>query len=63
MNKLIFLIVTVAITSGCVNSNNNTRFVAVAKVGDEVLYLHQVPSLATMASTREDSLIIVRDYV
>ncbi|HOO98878.1 MAG TPA: hypothetical protein PLV06_10815 [Bacteroidales bacterium] len=63
MNKVILFIVTAALVSGCANHNNNNRFVAVAKVGDEVLYLHQVPSLSTMAATREDSLIIVRDYV
>lgn len=63
MNRLLIIILTAIMAAGCSNHGRETKRVVVARAGNEVLYLDQVPLLLTSESTAIDSAGIINEYV
>jgi hypothetical protein len=49
--------------AGCTNSSNQGKRVPVAKAGEAVLYLDQIPSFAQPESIEADSAAMTRDFI
>lgn len=63
MNRILIFLLIAGLASGCANRNGNHKSVPVARVGDAVLYIDQVPGLSGAVYSREDSIGIIRDYI
>jgi len=62
MNRLILLIILLALLTSCGNKKSAPVRVAVAAVGNKTLYLDQIPKLLTETS-QPDSIAIVQNYI
>jgi hypothetical protein len=63
MNKILTLLLIIALTTGCSNHKNTYKSVAVARAGDVVLYLDQITPLIQPGTSQADSTAIVQDYI
>jgi len=62
MNRLLTLLLIIAVAAGCDKRSNSLKRVAVASAGGAVLYLDQIPKLQP-GTTAADSSAIIQDYV
>jgi hypothetical protein len=63
MNRVLVILLILLFTVSCKKSNNAEKRVAIAKAGDEVLYLDQVPKLIFPDTSKADSTVIVQNYI
>jgi hypothetical protein len=63
MNRVLGIFLILLFTVGCKNSNNTEKRIAIAKAGDEVLYLDQIPIPVFPGTSKADSTIIVQNYI
>jgi len=63
MNKIVVLLVLILTVAGCTNSNNQGKRIALAKAGETILYLDQLPSQLTSGITEADSAALIHDYI
>ncbi|MCX6330288.1 MAG: hypothetical protein NTZ85_12365 [Bacteroidia bacterium] len=63
MNRVLGIFLILLFTVSCKNSNNTEKRVAIAKAGDEVLYLDQIPKLIFPGTSKADSTVIVQNYI
>jgi hypothetical protein len=63
INRLFTLVVIIALAAGCSYSNKNSKRVPVAKAGEAILYLDEIPALVNTGTTEPDSSVIVQDYI
>lgn len=55
---LIFILV-----SGCRNNNSSAKRIPLAKAGNTILYYDEIPRQVTDLITKEDSSVIIRNYI
>lgn len=60
---IIRLVVFVMLVSACDNYNSNSRRIAVAKAGEQILYYDQIPNLIMPGMTATDSIAVIQNYV
>jgi hypothetical protein len=63
MNRVLVILLILLFTVSCKNSNKAEKRVAIAKAGDEVLYLDQIPKLIFPDTSKADSTVIVQNYI
>ena len=63
MNRILILMLIVALAAGCKDTNKSVRRIAVAMAGDAVLYRDQIPALIVPGTTPSDSAALVQDYI
>jgi hypothetical protein len=63
MNRILSLMIIVSVVAGCTNRSNQGKRIPVAKAGEAVLYLDQIPALALPGSMGADSTAIFQDYI
>jgi hypothetical protein len=62
MNRVINILLTIIIISGCSNSENNEGRIPVASVGKVILYHDELPKLLFQGIDKSDSLANVQSY-
>jgi hypothetical protein len=62
-NKIIILFSIVLLAGSCRNNSNNSRRVAVAGIGNVVLYLDDIPELIQAGTSSADSAVIYQNYI
>jgi hypothetical protein len=63
MNKLVNLLIIIVLLSACDNSSDQVKRIAVAKVGDVILYYDEIPRLLQAGTSKEDSTAVIQNYV
>jgi hypothetical protein len=63
MNRILLLFLLIFLTTGCGNNKKIAGRIAVARAGNEVLYLDQIPALAQPGLSESDSTILIQSYV
>lgn len=63
MNKIISLLIIIIFSSGCGKHIGSTKRVAVAKAGDVVLYLDQIPPMIQEGASKADSITFMQNYI
>lgn len=63
MNKIISLLIIIIFSSGCGKHIGSTKRVAVAKAGDVVLYLDQIPPMIQESASKADSITFMQNYI
>lgn len=63
MNKILLIIPTLLILSGCNNRENLPERIALAKVGETTLYFDQIPKLIQPGTSKADSTSILQNYI
>lgn len=63
MNRTLTIIVIAVLLAGCGKNGNSVKRVPVAKAGNAILYLDQIPDLAQPGTSPEDSSVISQSYV
>lgn len=63
MRNIMMLITVIVMMAGCTEMNSSNNRTAVARAGDKILYLDQLPGLPGNALSEEDSVSIVRNYI
>ena len=62
MNRILNILLTIIIISGCSNSGNNEGRIPVARVGKVILYDDELPKLLLQGIDKSDSLAHVQSY-
>jgi len=64
MNKILaFILVLVLTSAGCRNIPQQDKRIPVAKAGDKILYLDEIPDLFTKEIAPQDSAQVIRNYI
>lgn len=63
MNRVLNILLTIIIISGCSNSENNEGRIPVAQVGKVILYHDELPKLLLQGIDKSDSLAHVQNYI
>ena len=63
MNKTVIILILIILLTACKNRTDQIKRVAVARVGDFVLYYDEIPKLLQKGSTPEDSTAFVQNYI
>ena len=63
MNKTVIILILLILLTACKNRTDQIKRVAVARVGDFVLYYDEIPKLLQKGSTPEDSTAFVQNYI
>ncbi len=63
MNKTAFILIMIALLTGCKNHNNNPKRVPLAEVGKVILYYDEIPRLVQPDVTEADSASLVQNYI
>jgi hypothetical protein len=63
MNRILAIAIIASLTAGCANRSNQGKRIAVARAGDAVLYLDQIPALFPAGTSADDSTSIVKNYI
>ena len=63
MNKAFNILIIIILLTACHNKTSQVKRVALAKVGDFVLYYDEIPKLLQPGSTKEDSAAVIQNYI
>jgi hypothetical protein len=63
MNRTINLLILIILLTSCNNKPDQAKRIALAKVGDVVLYYDEIPKLLQPGITPQDSVAIIQNYV
>ena len=63
MNKIIPLIIILLLSAACRDNVKNSKRIAVARAGNSVLYLDQIPPIIQAGTSSADSLSIIKNYI
>ncbi|HOP58172.1 MAG TPA: hypothetical protein PLR52_02025 [Bacteroidales bacterium] len=63
MNKIIPLIIILLLSAACRDNVKNSKRIAVARAGNSVLYLDQIPPIIQPGTSSADSLSIIKNYI
>jgi hypothetical protein len=63
MNKILIIIVCLALLTGCKNYNNTVKRTPVAEVGKVTLYYDELPNLIQRGINDSDSAAIIQNYI
>jgi hypothetical protein len=62
MNRITVLLILIILVAGCGNNKKAAGRIAVARAGDAVLYLDQIPNLTQKGISESDSIIMIQSY-
>jgi hypothetical protein len=63
MNKTCIILLIAILFSTCKNKSEQVRRIALAKVGDVILYYDEVPKLLQPGVSQQDSMAIIQSYI
>ena len=63
MSKTIIILITLLLLAGCKNGHNQTKRVAVAVVGKNILYYDEMPKLVQHGINESDSVALFQNYI
>jgi hypothetical protein len=63
MNKLIIIVCSIFLLSGCKNNHNQNKRIAIAEVGRFVLYYDEMPKLIQKGINEADSAALFQNYI
>ena len=63
MNRTLFALLIIIFTAGCGNKISNGRRIQLARAGDAILYLDEVPPMIQPGIPAADSTAIVQNYI
>ncbi len=63
MSRILFFLLIIIISAGCRNGNNVSKRIPVAKAGDAILYLDQIPQIIQPGTSPTDSSVIMQNYI
>jgi hypothetical protein len=63
MNKTGIIILIIALIAGCKNKSSNADRIALAEVGNTVLYYDEIPQLIKHGINEADSVAIIQNYI
>jgi hypothetical protein len=63
MNKAVNILIIIALLTACKNKPPQAARIALAKVGDIVLYYDEVPKLTNIDNSPQDSVAILQSYI
>ncbi len=63
MNKAFYILIPVILLSACHNKPDQIKRVAIARVGDVILYYDEIPKLLQPGISPEDSAAIFQNYI
>jgi hypothetical protein len=63
MNRFLVFLIIILLSAGCVNKNNTAKRVPLAKAGDMILYLDQVPSMIQEGASKDDSTAFIQNFI
>lgn len=63
MNKAFYILIPIILLSACHNKPDQIKRVAIARVGDVILYYDEIPKLLQPGITPEDSAAIFQNYI
>jgi hypothetical protein len=63
MNKLIIILCSIFLLSGCENNHNQNKRIAIAEVGRVVLYYDEMPKLIQKGINEADSAALFQNYI
>ncbi len=63
MNKTCIILLITLLFSACKNKSEQVRRIALAKVGDVILYYDEVPKLLQPDISKQDSMAIIQSYI
>ena len=63
MNRILLFLLIIIISAGCRNGNNASKRIPVAKAGDAILYLDQIPQIIQPGTSATDSSVIMQNYI
>jgi hypothetical protein len=63
MNKYVIILLVIVLLADCKNKNNATGRIAVAEIGNKVLYYDEIPKLIQSVKTEPDSAAIIQNYI
>jgi hypothetical protein len=63
MNRILYLLLIIIISVGCTDINKTPKRVPVARAGDQILYLDQIPRLIQPGTSETDSSAIIQNYI
>jgi hypothetical protein len=63
MNKLIIILFTFFVSTGCLNKKNTPHRIPVAEVGGVILYYDEMPHLIQRGINEADSAAIIQNYI
>jgi len=63
MNKSVIIILTLFLLAGCKNNRNQAKRIAVAEVGNIVLYYDEMPKLIQRGVNEADSAALFQNYI
>jgi hypothetical protein len=63
MSRILFIIILVSFTAGCVKHNGSAKRIPVARAGDVVLYLDQIPPMIQVDASKADSASFIQNYI
>jgi hypothetical protein len=63
MNRILVLFILIILTAGCGNNKKVAGRISVARAGDAVLYIDQIPFLPQQVMSESDSTIMIQSYI
>jgi len=63
MNRILFFLIIILFTGSCKNHNSASKRVVIARAGDAVLYVDQIPRIILSGTSQSDSVAIIQNYV
>ena len=63
MNKTVVILITVIILAGCRQLNEPAKRLAIAEVGNSVLYYDEMPQLIEKGVNESDSVALTQNYI
>jgi hypothetical protein len=63
MNKAVNILIIILLLTACKNKSDQVKRIALAKVGDVILYYDEVPKLMQPGESPQDSIAIIQSYV
>ncbi|MCX6325425.1 MAG: hypothetical protein NT144_02050 [Bacteroidia bacterium] len=63
MNKTGIILLAIFLLAGCRNTNNTAKRIAVAEIGEVILYYDEMPRLIQRGINEADSAVIIQNYI
>jgi hypothetical protein len=63
MNKIFNILIIITLLTACYNKADQVKRIALAKVGDVILYLDEIPKLLQPGISPEDSAALIQNYI
>jgi hypothetical protein len=63
MNRILLVLLIIAITAGCGNNGRSRKRIEAARAGSIILYLDQIPNLLPPGTSKTDSAATTQNYI